>query len=303
MLNTYLNDNQHRPYPLYGGVKLPFPMSCITGLGLCIQNSDNTNPVYASTIAISKTSIRIAFCRHVSSTEAAPEFVGMVYADTTGYYTYVASSSNSTVYEVDLRPDPVDLNRIVFATFVDPESTAEEYASAVLADMQVFYSFFRDYDRSGIKSTGYLQVGTIPDDAVGVYTGEFYLDPSCVTFMPASVLGYHTEMVVNNTKQYTGHAIEFAANGLLTVAVDAGTLFFGCIESADENQLNDYPEHDMEFVEFLKGYTTSGMHNLILNDYLSDISWKVAELDDSVILTVAGHNNFPACYTRGEDQA
>ena len=300
MLNTYLNDNQHRPYPLYGGVKLPFPMSCIIGLGLCLQQSDNQNPVFASVIAISRTSIRIAFCRHTGPDEAAPEFIGMVYADTTGYYTYVASSANSTVYEVDLRPDPVDLNRIVFATFVDQVVEPEEYASAVIADMQVFYSFFKDYDRSGTKSTGYMQVGTIPDDAIGVYTGEFYLDPSCVTYMPADVLGYHTDMIVNKAEQHIGHSIDIAAGGLLTAAVDGGTLWFGCLEEADKSQLNEYPEHPMEFIEFLNGTTTSTLSELYINDDGTNIQWKVTELEDAVLLTVSGATAF-SCYPVGDE--
>lgn len=305
MLNTYLNDNQHRPYPLYGGVKLPFPASCITGIGLCIQEGDNDAPVYASVIAISSNSIRIALCRSAGPDSGADEFIGMLYANTNGYYTYVASSATSTVYEVNQIVDPVDVNRLVFASYTELPPDEEAMNTIALSDMQVFYSFVSDVTqgitRSSAKSTGYMQLGTISEDAVGVYTGRFYLDPSCITYMPPRVLGYHTNIETAGAEAEISHAVEITFNGLLTASVTGGTLLIGTMNGADDSVLNAVPQHGVDFIEYLNGITTSALEVLEIPDYTDQIVWSARETDKAVILTVDGTTAFPNCWGAEDD--
>lgn len=305
MLNTYLNDNQHRPYPFYGGVKLPFPDSCITGLGLCIQVSDNDSPVYASVIAISANSVRVALCRGTGANAEADEFIGMLYANTSGYYTYISSSSDSAAYEVDTEQQPVDINRLGYATF--PELSADDQTSAMmaLADMQAFYAYVYNISsgipRSSIRSTGYMQLGTIPEDAIGVYTGRFYLDPSCTTYMTASVYGYHTAVQVRGAEQETAASLNIVFNGLLTASVDGGTLFIGATTKADDNILNEVPTHSVDFVEYLCGTTTANIDTLNLVGDPGKIVWSLQDRGNVVVVSVDGTSTFPNCWGSEDD--
>ena len=294
MLNTYLNDNQRRPYPFYGGCALPFPMSCITGLGVCLQEDElSGSPVYANVIVISKDSVRVSLCRG-GSDDSIGEFIGMVYADTTGFYTYVASSSNSAVYETYQIPDPVDLDRLVF--FDDPDTGTA---------LQVFYSYVaavtNGITRSTAKSTGYMQVGTIPEAAIGVYAGKFYLDPTCVTTMPQEVLGYHTEIAANGMKPVeTGHSLEITAGGLLTLGVAGGTLHFGALESADEAQLTEYPTRPYSFVTSINGMPVPVGGTLVIHYNPADhivITKQVLPDTEAVLLEIDGTTAYPNCYT------
>lgn len=319
MLNTYLNDNQHRPYPFYGGVTLPFPMSCITGLGLCLQQVEDGahTPIYASVVAVAADSVRVALCRDLDGTGNLAEFIGMLYADTTGAYQYIAGSEDNAVYETTLITDPVDPERLVFGEITDLPYSEEDASRVSLADMQIFYAFvrslYRGMPRSMIHSTAYMQLGTIPKDAIGVYSGKFYLDPACVVYMSSEVYGYHEVLTANDSEMLVDHTVRLAVTGLLTAKVENGSLVFGCLDSTDNNILNSYPEHGLEFVEYLNGTTTSNLHSLHIDDFTVDtlidgetvstteIAWQVQEIDSTVLLTVKGTTAFPNCYG-AEDQ-
>lgn len=292
MLNTYLNDNQRRPYPFYGGCALPFPMSCIMGLGVCIQEDElATAPVYANVIVVAKDSVRVSLCRDTEEDGAGAEFIGMVYANTTGFYTYVASSNNSAVYETDLIPDPVDLNRLVFTDDPDTETV-----------LQVFYAYAASLDRSitrsSVRSTGYMQVGTIPEDAIGVYTGKFYLDPTCVTIMSQAILGYHTDVAVNDMPPVeTAHSLIFTAGGLLTLSVADGTVSFGTLESADKAQLTEYPVHDYSFVTSINGMVVPSSGTLKIKcDDARVVLHSMQLPSGGVLIEVDGTKKYPNCY-------
>jgi len=300
MLNTYLNDNQRRPYPFYGGEALPFPMSCITGLGVCIQDDGNLRRVYISVIAISRNSIRAAVCRE--SDTAVSEFLGILYADTTGWYTYTDSAASREGYETDTEPEPVDPRRLVYYD--------EDYTQS----LQVFYSYVLSLhlaDREYARSTAYMQLGTIPEDAIGVYTGKFYLDPSCVTYISADVIGRCAKMTVNKTEAETPHALEIVTGGLLTASVTGGTLSFGTLESADSNMLTETPAVPYSFITSINGYmpkaTAENPYPVLKLDNYPDqteedpkpvqIRWRARVLaSGDVLLTVNGTRMFPNCY-------
>lgn len=304
MLNTYLNDNQRRPYPFYGGEALPFPMSCITGLGICIQDDGSLRRVYVSAIAISRNSVRVAVCRE---SDGVPEFLGILYADTTGWYTYTDSATARAVYETYTIPEPVDPSRLVYYD--------DDYEQA----QQVFYSYVLSLslaEREYARSTAYMQLGTIPEDAVGVYTGKFYLDPGCVTYISADVIGRCAKMIVNKTESETPHSLEIVTGGLLTASVTGGTLSFGTLEAADSNVLTETPAVPYSFITSINGYMPKATEEqpypvLKLDDYPDQtvpepppakIRWSVRVLGTGdVLLTVNGTKVFPNCYGAQDD--
>ena len=295
-------------------------MSCITGLSLCLQQDydSNQSPIYASVVAVANGSVRIALCRDLDISNNVAEFIGMLYAYLDGSYQYIPSSVDSAVYETTLITDPVDPERLVFGTFTDLPPDEEEMDQIILSDMQMFYAFVRSMyhglPRSVVTSTAYMQLGTIPEDSIGVYQGRFYLDPSCVVYMPSNAFGYHEAATVNDAEMLVDHTIQLSVTGLLTAKVEDGSLVFGCLDSTDKNTLNSYPEHPLEFVEYVNGATTAALHSLAIDDFTVEIegetetiiktkiAWQVQELNDAVLLTVNGTNDFPNCYAQENEE-
>lgn len=330
MLNTYLNDNQSMPYPFYGLGSLPFPMSVITGMGLCIKLPDDeevngTNKVYASNVQITTTSVNVAICRKTSVGQ--PELLGMFYATTDGYYIYIpgyADYMDDAVYEDELSPGLLQYVYYRNNESVKDESIVEENSFLPIYELQVFYAFVADTtapNLSWTSSTGYIQLGHIPESAVGSYTGEFYLDPSCVTYMPGSVYGYHKKIRAYQTEIDAKQKITLAANGLLRFQQEGSNL--GIYETLDANEANlvEIPFAYRQQITAINGYTVEGSTYIpypILNitgqpgivDFdctgSTDLSCFVTgstttPSTDPVIIEVIGTDDFPNCDPKDDD--
>ena len=150
-----------------------------------------------------------------------------------------------------------------------------------------------------------MQVGTRPEAAIGVYTGKFYLDPTCVAVMPQSVLGYHTEVEINGVTNETEHSLVLAAGGLLTMKVTGGTLYFGATDLADSTQLTAYPARDLSFVTSINGIPVPADGKLLIRCTDSRIISTSQQLQPSggVILDLDGTTAYPNCYNSVLDHA
>jgi len=331
MLYTYLNDNQNMPYPFYGLGSLPFPMSVITGMGLCIKIPDNeeingTNRIYASNVQITTTSVNVAICRE--TTLGQPELLGMFYATTDGYYVYIpgyADYVDDAVYEDYWTPETLRYVYYRNNEEVTDDTTTEETNSFLpIYELQVFYAYVVSTTAPNLSwtaSTGYIQLGHIPESAVGSYTGKFYLDPSCVTYMPASVYGYHTKMLVKSTEFNTKQKIAISANGLLRLQRDGNNI--GIYETLDANDANlvEIPFVYRQQITAINGYTVEGntenpypILNITGQPGIVDFECSgstdlrcfiegstVTPSTDPVIIEVIGTNDFPNCYPKDED--
>jgi len=331
MLNTYLNDNQSMPYPFYGLGSLPFPMSVITGMGLCIKLPDDeevngVNRVYASNVQITTTSVNVAICRKTSANQ--PELLGMFYATTDGYYIYIpgyAEYFDDAVYEDELTPNVL---RYVYyrnnPAATEDDTISEENSFLPIYELQVFYAFVVDTTAPNLSwtaSTGYIQLGHIPENAVGNYTGEFYLDPSCVTYMPGSVYGYHKKMLIKDTEFDTKQKITLAANGLLRFQEEEDNLGIYETLEADEANFVEIPFSYRQQVTAINGYTIEGLPanpypvlNITGQPGVVDFDCTgstdlrcfvtgstVAPSTDPVIIEVIGTDDFPNCYPKDDD--
>lgn len=318
MLNTYLNDNQGMAYPFYGGGSLPFPMSVITGLSICIQDDADTHqPLYVGSVMIDATSVRLAILRHLSDDpdDSAAELIGMFYANMDGFYTYIPSYLTDAVYE-DQTITPQML-RFVYADYAPVQGSTVSGDSVIyntelddiIENMQVFYSFVQA--NVGVilgktTSHGHIQLGAIPESAIGSYFGEFYLDPSCVVYMPDSVYGYHSAYKVNNDTYAATQAIELRASGLLTLSVNGSTVAFDTVLGANESDLIDFEFSTRSRITGLNGHSIEAIDYegqyypeiTFKDNYM--ISWRcVAETSDNLIIGVNGNDTFPNCY--GDD--
>lgn len=62
MKNTYINDNMLSAYPFLPGVALPFPASCVSGIGVCLHGVTAATSVRVSSIELSIGRVRAVFC-------------------------------------------------------------------------------------------------------------------------------------------------------------------------------------------------------------------------------------------------
>lgn len=315
MLNTYLNDNQSMAYPFYGLGALPFPMSVITGMGLCIytENFDvvGTNRVYASNVQISKDAVNVAICRRNAANE--PELIGLFYATTDGTYMYLPGYPawiDDAVYE-NQTIEPLMLRYVYHSDMEAFSALNSQGLDIPVYQMQTFYSYVAATtpNLSGVVSTGYIQLGTIPDSAIGNYSGEFYIDPSCVTYMPDNAYKGYKEYIVEANKYQAGQRIDIAANGLLRFVVGS-TVGLKETVTADDEELSNLPfDAELRQIESLRGYSVRAdkvnkdLPIVYLSSTSSDIvlsASKGASATDPVIIEIEGTTAFPNCYGIGE---
>ena len=314
MLNTFVDDNQGMAYPFFGSGALPFPMAVITGIGVCINAGDTDTPytseaLYVSDVVITEKTVQLSVCRHISGGNGT-ELVGVFYANTNGYYVYVPSSQlNDEVFE-DQTIEPKML-RFVYATAPD---MSEEDLTQMTRDLQVFYSYVKEnsYDTPGtLHSCGYIQLGTIPPEAVGSYKGEFYLDPSCVSYMPDAVFGKHKTYRVNSSLYVAPQCFTIATRGVLDISVTAGTAAFSVSEEAKDLQFTDLGFETRDIVSFIQGYTVaaSEMHPYPVLHLTGQTIADAGVIDfafvsgpavgdnssDAVVIEITGTSIFPNC--------
>ena len=260
MLDTYLNDNQGMAYPFYGVQgSLPFSDAVVTGLGVCISESDTeqtaqTAAVYVADINITESTVQLTLCRDLSN---YVELVGLITASVDGYYTYVQGYQiNDEVFE-DQTISPQML-RFVYAT---PAELTEAQVEEMTSSLQVFYQYVKAnaYATPGtLHSTGYLQLGTIPEESIGTYKGKFYLDPSCVTYMPNAVYGKHKTFRVNSGLYPAEQCLAIATAGVLTLSVNGSTACFGLTDNLDDMQFVDLGIDTIDMVTALNGTAVAG---------------------------------------------
>ena len=295
-------------YPFFGDRAIPFPTSCITGLGLCIQQDDQALSVeylFASNVIINSDSVWMSICRKVrieDSDNYASQLLGLFYANTSGYYIYIPSYVLDAVYEngdMIVSPEPL---RLVYSLFSD--GVSEEEAEAMVADMQVFYSYIKE-DASIInienRGCGYLLLGTIPENAIGTYAGEFYLDPRCVTYMPDDVLNYHQTYEVDKIGSNASQVFAFNTAGMLGTRIEGTTVSFyrntaGLEDTPDlVNIQNAYKNRVTGINGYQLGGGTAAMPELLIESNLETVVLTGTSIGTSIIITVDGGETFAPC--------
>lgn len=311
MINTYLNDNQSMPYPFYGYGALPFPMCVITGLGICIHLKEGEEApsghsnIYANSVSITEDSVTVAICR--KPTTGGLELVGVLYARTDGYSTYVPSYVDAAVYE-NQTILPYML-RYVYAgeanDGVDDQRAAQ--------DMQAFYSTTREAFSTVLStatSTGFMQIGSIPESAIGNYLGEFYLDPACVTYMNNDIFGHYKYYTAGNMKYNIGQRFNIELGGWLTWKDNTISTKYG----VNNNDFIVLPDQYVKRVTHINGQTICGISGTTADAYpmltikghtvsvdsstdtIAYVEVSAEERDTAVVVTLNGTTAFPNCY-------
>ena len=298
MINTYLNDNQSMPYPFYGYGALPFPMCVITGLGICIHLKEGEfaptgySNIYANNISITKDTVTVAICR--KPTDEPLELVGILYARTDGYSTYVPSYIDDAVY--DNQAVMPAMLRYVYSG--EPNDGVDDALAA--ENMQGFYSGTRDTFNtvlSTASSTGFMQLGVIPENAIGNYQGEFYLDPACVTYMSDDVFGKYNNYTTGVNKHQMGQRFDIELAGWLTWKDNTISTKYGF----DDNNFIVIPDKYGQRITHINGQTISATEAdplpwLKIIGHTPYVNVSVEEVGTTVVVTIDGTSAFPNCY-------
>ena len=245
MFNTYINDNVTSPYPFFGGSKLPFPLGCILGMGLCLKGPETGHPVYASSVTITKTSVHVVLCRDA-------EIVATLNAATDG--------DTDTILQTEAYP----------------------------------------------SVSGYLLLGSLDGVVPASYSGVFYIDPSCVVYLPEAVYTYHTEIEINNNIYLLGSSLDINASGLLQL--DAVGQLEGTPSSASMPLTSADTLDTSDRVLSINGMSVGeGSEHKTLTigtSCSSAITFTAMELGTSfVVLSAHGSQKFPNCYSADTDDA
>lgn len=320
MLNTYLNDNLNTPYPFFEG-QLPFPMSCITGLGICLHGEPNNYPLYALDVSIGKDFVFMAIGRD-SATNVAGELFGIIWAKTDGTYAYFQSvweygseltfwypyihytaAPNATI--IDPYNPPPDNEHLENPVYIQPEEAQM---------IRVYFSRHTEtnMEMSHVGGTGYMTLGSIPSDAVGTYKGKFYLDPSCIRWMPTTVFGYHTSITEFAQSTLLDQRFDLSASGILSMDITGNTVTLTAPE-ADSYTLTEFPDATEPGVKTINGFSVvNGIHKLVIQSGRSDVSLSILQADpiaakekDRVaelapVICIEGSTDFPNCYSPDE---
>ena len=73
------------------------------------------------------------------------------------------------------------------------------------------------------KTFGYVLVGEIQEQDLGTYNGTFYIDPSCITYMPANVYGRYASTKVDGTQRVMPESFSVQTAGILEMELTGST--------------------------------------------------------------------------------
>ena len=357
MAQTYLNDNKSMPYPLWGYGAQPFSMACLVGLGVCIRDDEPVNwgPMVVASVAITEDSINLAIGRKNDKNEFV--LIGTIYANTSGYSVYVPASFYTTYgdgsslqrtleqvlarwagahtvtptvdgeihYNEDIPTEPL------FNVYYIPAELPTVMASDVqvhidpvgaAVSMSVYYTTTIEPEARAVlstaASTGYMVIGTIPEESIGFWGDKYPLDPSCVTYLDNKVHGGFNIININGQYKTPGQVLTLEASGLVGFEVTGNTVTMVPSKEADVLILSTTNVDDAELVTSLNGHTIEASPSnptptlqlegqcIESEDTIDDIvAWEWArwsypnkQTADVGILTLElnGTDKFPNCY-------
>ena len=271
MFNTYLNDYLTSPYPFFGEQQLPFPLSCIAGLGICLQTDTPIGLLYAFSITIGQSSVYMV--------------IGTV------------QTQNN-----------VETETILGTLFADAETATK---TGLLLNQQQ------------IHAAGFLTIGEIPETAIGQYNGRYRIEPSCVTYMPDNVFGFHRKANINGAVYDLGQLVTIEADNLLEIS---GGTIKGTTAAADSDLVEytttyEYP-NNIKSVNSIQttaaDYTgtlsvvcqgtaisAQVQNGIVLSGgaAIPPDTQRTANAGVTTVLYINGNKAFPNCYKATDDQA
>lgn len=160
---------------------------------------------------------------------------------------------------------------------------------------------------------------TMLQDAYGSYNGKFYLDPSCVTYMPANVYGKLKMLEISGSTYSADQAVDFSCMGgvitmhdptfsddrlsrTATITGSDDVDSFKLVNTKARNEIvvnginlldvpDATPQSPYPTIAFLTGSTTISFN--VLKGSMTDPS--------DLVVEIVGDTSFPNCYGTGDE--
>lgn len=280
MLNTYINDNSMSPYPFRSKETLPFPMSCIVGMGVCLYSSSTVVGVKATAVELSS-----AGCAVTLAT------VGGVYLVT------ISAKSGETSAVVDFNDTDNDISGTAFVSCgIIPQQAYGTYQGAWVIDpscVMILSDTYMGHDPTVVVNgvehktddvlrlafSGYFAVDINDNDAV---ISADVPDNAATT---VARLGDNYDIVtgIGTARIKEHHGTDYTGSIALELDSNIKCTFQNARYASDV-----VPDADADI--------TRGPRHKYGYSYNDDRG-------DTVILTLYGTREFPNCYAPDEDEA
>lgn len=155
---------------------------------------------------------------------------------------------------------------------------------------------------------GFVELGIIPEEAYGLYTGKFWIDPSCISFVPQKVmrLDMHNIMIGNDTVDIN-QCLNIHTTGLLkTTPVTKNGILTGNINVATEalNNADLYTildERNYNMVTSVNGVSTATAFTkngstLSITSESGSIEVSATSIGNSITVSIKGNKQFKNCF-------
>lgn len=178
------------------------------------------------------------------------------------------------------------------------------------------------------KVNAFMELGSIPESAYGLYTGKFYIDPSCVSVIPESAVNLNQgdSLRVNTLSTVSaGQCLEIRASGLFTISKGTKApqgggpvvtdFTIGLSPDVDLDSLELYAVLDNQNytrVESVNGISTNSPYEeggsiLIFttpqDQDLPSVTVSGEQIGNVLHVRYKGNTEFRSCYDPDEDEA
>lgn len=170
-----------------------------------------------------------------------------------------------------------------------------------------------EFEKDDVKYAVSMMVDrSLLQNSYGSYTGRFYLDPRCVSYVSDTVAGNLKQVVINGQTHQVDNHLDFACSGdLIGFTVPEESLTDSCYKTylkagaeVNETPLVYKPVSTAVPVRGINTATPSGVSPqfvLVAGD--SSITFGVKEKPSALVVTIQGNTDFPNCYAGKGDEA
>lgn len=229
-------------------------------------------------------------------------FIG---ASITVVYTDISKYSGLYISNITIN------NNACFVTLMHNNAVVGVFESADIEANPV--CMLTQYDVSSISVYGFLFIGEIPKDTNASYTGEFVLDPSCISFISADMISKYDTYTVNGESFKTPQLFNIDVSGLLDVAIESDKVILTGENASSLTEIDALFELpsvidtlDVLSVNNIQAGSSAGTSTgttLHIGTTATGITIESNSENASVIVvTITGGSSFPNCYKgKGDD--
>lgn len=168
-----------------------------------------------------------------------------------------------------------------------------------------------EFEKDDVKYSVSMMIDrSLLQNSYGSYTGRFYLDPRCVSYISDSVAGSLKQVVINGQTHQADNHLDFVCSGDLigftkpeeSVADACYKTYLKAGQEVNETPLVYAPISTAVPVRGINTATPSGVSpSFTLASGDASVTLSVEEKETALIVTVHGNTAFPSCYEEGDE--